>query len=98
MNRRTARIVLNLDVELAFGERTVFAVSQDVTPFGMFIRLDEPLPLGTTVELTRRRAQGALWFNRRVAGPSPVRYARVGGVSLAYQTWGDGPVTIVADR
>ena len=52
MNRRTARIVLNLDVELAYGERTVYAVSQDVTPFGMFIRLDEPLPLGTSVELT----------------------------------------------
>jgi pimeloyl-ACP methyl ester carboxylesterase/DNA-binding SARP family transcriptional activator len=25
-----------------------------------------------------------------------VRYARVGGVSLAYQTWGSGPATIVA--
>lgn len=29
-------------------------------------------------------------------GPSTVRYARVGGVSLAYQTWGAGPATIVA--
>lgn len=29
-------------------------------------------------------------------GPSPVRYARAGGVSLAYQTWGAGPATIVA--
>ncbi|MBW3658216.1 MAG: alpha/beta fold hydrolase [Actinobacteria bacterium] len=27
---------------------------------------------------------------------SPVRYARVEGVSLAYQTWGEGPATIVA--
>jgi pimeloyl-ACP methyl ester carboxylesterase len=25
-----------------------------------------------------------------------VRYARVGGVSLAYQTWGSGPATVVA--
>ncbi len=27
---------------------------------------------------------------------SPVRYARVEGVSLAFQVWGDGPATIVA--
>jgi len=31
-----------------------------------------------------------------VSGPSPVRYARVGGVSLAYQTWGEGGAAIVA--
>ena len=36
------------------------------------------------------------WFTRGVALPSPVRYARVQGVSLAYQTWGAGPATIVA--
>ncbi|MFP5327061.1 MAG: alpha/beta fold hydrolase [Acidimicrobiia bacterium] len=29
-------------------------------------------------------------------GLSPVLYARVGGASLAYQTWGAGPATIVA--
>lgn len=52
MNRRTARIVLNLDVELKFGDRVILAVSQDVTPFGMFVRMEEPLPLGTSVELT----------------------------------------------
>lgn len=27
---------------------------------------------------------------------APVRYARVGGASLAYQIWGEGPATIVA--
>lgn len=27
--------------------------------------------------------------------PSPVRYARVDGVSIAYQTWGSGPATLV---
>jgi pimeloyl-ACP methyl ester carboxylesterase/DNA-binding SARP family transcriptional activator len=31
-----------------------------------------------------------------VTGPAPVRYARVGGLSLAYQVWGSGPATIVA--
>jgi hypothetical protein len=33
-------------------------------------------------------------LNLGVSGASPVRYARVGGVSLAYQTWGAGPATI----
>jgi pimeloyl-ACP methyl ester carboxylesterase/DNA-binding SARP family transcriptional activator len=32
----------------------------------------------------------------RVTGPSTVRYARIGEASLAYQTWGAGPATIVA--
>ena len=31
-----------------------------------------------------------------MTGPSTVRYARVAGVSLAYQTWGAGDATIVA--
>jgi pimeloyl-ACP methyl ester carboxylesterase/DNA-binding SARP family transcriptional activator len=31
-----------------------------------------------------------------VLSPSTVRYARVAGVSLAYQTWGEGAATIVA--
>lgn len=35
-------------------------------------------------------------FTDGVTSPSRVRYARVGGVSLAYQTWGDGPASIVA--
>lgn len=37
-----------------------------------------------------------LWFNAAVGTLPAVRYARVGSVSLAYQTWGDGPATIVA--
>lgn len=35
-------------------------------------------------------------FTDRVANAFPVRYARVHGVSLAYQTWGGGPASIVA--
>ncbi len=52
MGRRVARIILNLTVELTAGGRMVRAVSQDVTPFGMFVRLPVPLPVGTTVELS----------------------------------------------
>lgn len=51
MRRRTARIVLSLTVELTVGSRTLRVVSQDVTPFGMFLRLGEPLPVGAVVEL-----------------------------------------------
>jgi pimeloyl-ACP methyl ester carboxylesterase/DNA-binding SARP family transcriptional activator len=29
-------------------------------------------------------------------GPSPIRFARVDGAAIAYQTWGSGPVTVVA--
>ena len=36
------------------------------------------------------------WFNIDMTASSTVRYARIGGVSLAYQTWGTGPATIVA--
>jgi DNA-binding response OmpR family regulator len=51
MKRRAARIVLNLTVEVTAGGRTVRLVSQDVTPFGMFLRTGAPLPVGTPVEL-----------------------------------------------
>jgi DNA-binding response OmpR family regulator len=51
MRRRTARIVLSLTVELTVGSRTIRVVSQDLTPFGMFLRLAEPLPIGAVVEL-----------------------------------------------
>ena len=29
-------------------------------------------------------------------GHSPIRFARVDGIAIAYQTWGDGPVDVVA--
>ena len=29
------------------------------------------------------------------AGPSPIRFARVDGAAIAYQTWGEGPVDVV---
>jgi pimeloyl-ACP methyl ester carboxylesterase/DNA-binding SARP family transcriptional activator len=32
----------------------------------------------------------------QVAGPTPIRFARVDGVAIAYQVWGTGPVRIVA--
>jgi len=51
MRRRTARIVLSMMVDLTVEGRTVRVLSQDVTPFGMFVRMTEPLPIGTVVDL-----------------------------------------------
>ena len=42
---------MNLPVELIAGGKRIRAVSQDLTPFGMFVRLSPPLPVGTVVQV-----------------------------------------------
>jgi CheY-like chemotaxis protein len=42
---------MNLPVELIVGGKKVRAVSQDLSPFGMFVRLSPPLPEGTIVQV-----------------------------------------------
>lgn len=42
---------MNLPVELIVGGRRMRAVSQDLSPLGMFVRLSPPLPVGTAVQL-----------------------------------------------
>jgi DNA-binding response OmpR family regulator len=42
---------MNLPVELIVDGRRLRAVSQDVSPLGMFVRLSPPLPVGTVVQL-----------------------------------------------
>ena len=42
---------MNLPVELISGGKKVRAVSQDVSPYGMFVRLSPPLPVGTVVQV-----------------------------------------------
>ncbi|HEY0190727.1 MAG TPA: response regulator [Kofleriaceae bacterium] len=51
MRRRYNRVAMNLPVELISGGKRVRAVSQDLTPFGMFVRLSPPLPVGTVVQV-----------------------------------------------
>ncbi len=48
MRRRAVRIVLSLPVDIIIDGRTVHARSQDLTPFGLFVRMD-PLPVGALV-------------------------------------------------
>ncbi len=42
---------MNLPVEVIANGRKLRAVSQDVSPFGMFVRLAPPLPVGTPVQV-----------------------------------------------
>ena len=42
---------MNLPVELIVDGQRLRAVSQDVSPFGMFVRLTQPLPVGTVVQI-----------------------------------------------
>ena len=42
---------MNLPVELITDGKRVRAVSQDLSPYGMFVRLAPPLPVGTVVQL-----------------------------------------------
>jgi DNA-binding response OmpR family regulator len=42
---------MNLPVELITDGKRTRAVSQDISPYGMFVRLSPPLPVGTVVQL-----------------------------------------------
>ncbi|HEY1556710.1 MAG TPA: DUF4388 domain-containing protein [Kofleriaceae bacterium] len=51
MRRQNDRVIMNLPVELITGGKRMRAVSQDLSPFGMFVRLAPPLPAGTIVQI-----------------------------------------------
>ncbi|HEX5063192.1 MAG TPA: DUF4388 domain-containing protein [Kofleriaceae bacterium] len=51
MRRRNDRVVMNLPVEVITSGKKVRAVSQDLSPMGMFIRLSPPLPPGTVIQI-----------------------------------------------
>jgi DNA-binding response OmpR family regulator len=51
VKRRVERVILNLAVELSVGGEVIQTATQDVSPFGMFVRLDHPFPVGTEVEV-----------------------------------------------
>jgi DNA-binding response OmpR family regulator len=42
---------MNLPVEIITGGKKIRAVSQDLSPFGMFIRLSPPLPAGAVIQV-----------------------------------------------
>jgi DNA-binding response OmpR family regulator len=51
VRRRNDRVVMNLPVELITGGKKLRAVSQDLSSYGMFVRLSPPLPAGTVVQV-----------------------------------------------
>lgn len=51
MQRRNNRVAMSLPVELIAGGKRMRAVSQDLSPLGMFVRLAPPLPVGTMVQV-----------------------------------------------
>jgi DNA-binding response OmpR family regulator len=51
VRRRNDRVIMNLPVELITKGKMIRAVSQDLSPLGMFVRLSPPLPPGTVVQV-----------------------------------------------
>ena len=51
VRRRNNRVTMSLPVELIFNGKKLRAVTQDLSPLGMFVRLSPPLPVGTVVQL-----------------------------------------------
>lgn len=86
MRRRAVRIVLSLAVEVTIDGRTIHARSQDLTPFGLFVRMD-PLPLGATVTValaTGGQRVSATAVVAHALGPTEaLALGRTPGVGLA---------------
>ncbi|HEU0030759.1 MAG TPA: response regulator [Kofleriaceae bacterium] len=67
MRRRNNRVAMNLPVELITAGKKMRAISQDLSPYGMFVRLSPPLAVGTVVQL--------------VISPNGQRYVTTGQVT-----------------
>jgi DNA-binding response OmpR family regulator len=51
VRRRNNRVAMNLPVEVITAGKKIRAISQDLSPYGMFIRLSPPLTSGTVVQI-----------------------------------------------
>ena len=85
--------MLNLTVEVTADGAAMHAVSQDVTPFGMFLRMDTPLAVGTPVTLTiapdGARVSGAAVVVHSLGAAEAAVLGRKPGVGLALAGDGD---------
>src|SRR5687768_16263401 len=95
MRRRSARIVLSLTMELTVAGRTIRVVSQDITAFGMFVRMQEPLPVGVVVELAMaphgvRLTTPAVVVHQLVEDEA-IELGRRSGIGVVFQDDADGP-------
>ncbi len=51
MRRRNNRVAMSLPVEVITGGKKSRAITQDLSPYGMFVRMSPPLAVGTVVQL-----------------------------------------------
>jgi DNA-binding response OmpR family regulator len=51
VRRRNDRVIMNLPVEIITGGKKIRAVSQDLSPMGMFVRLSPPLAEGSVIQI-----------------------------------------------
>jgi DNA-binding response OmpR family regulator len=51
VQRRKNRVAMNLPVEIIVAGKKLRAVTQDLSPYGMFVRLSPPLPVDSVVQL-----------------------------------------------
>jgi DNA-binding response OmpR family regulator len=51
VRRKNDRVAMSLPVEVIASGKKLRAISQDISAFGMFVRLSPPLPVGTVVQL-----------------------------------------------
>jgi DNA-binding response OmpR family regulator len=95
MRRLTSRIVLSLTVEVTVEGRTVHAVSQDVTRLGMFVRMTDPLPVGTVVGLAMAphgvRLTTSAVVVHQLGGKEAEELGRRPGIGLVLRGDPDGP-------
>lgn len=95
MRRRSARIVLSLTIDLSVGSRTLRVVSQDVTAFGMFIRMQEPLAVGAVVDLAMApngvRMTTPAVVVHQLAENEAVELGRRSGIGVVFQDDADAP-------
>jgi len=96
MRRRVARIVVNLTIELTLEGRTTHAMSQDVTPFGMFVRMPTPLPIGTVLQIAMSPSGQRVEATATVVHMLPEDEARMlgrkAGVGVVFRDPGDDPM------
>lgn len=102
VRRRDNRVAMNLPVELIAGGRKIRAVSQDVSPQGMFVRLSPPLPVGTRVQVViapnGQRLVAAAQVSHALGEVEARTLGRFPGVGLAFLAPirpGDSPAPFV---
>ena len=82
--RRSPRVLLDVDVEVAQGEATLVGRAHDISLGGMFVTCRTPAGFGAHVTLTFRLPGG----DRELVIPGTVRWTRGDGMGVQFGTFG----------